>query len=196
MKQFMVSLASVAPYFQSRNYTMDEGAERHPKEGHGDYEKRIWRRRTHTDDDGQIVIPAEAFKMAIRDAAAYLSEKIPGRGRQTWTKHFRSGVLVSDGITLPERFENVEGVWLSLHANGRANGGTRVWRCMPFVRRWAGDITIIVLDDIITEEILRRVVEHSGAFIGIGQNRPQNGGGHGRYQLVEMVAVEGGRAAA
>lgn len=188
MKQFVASLASVAPYFQSRNYAMDE--KRAPKEGPDDFERRTWRLRTHIDDDGQIIIPADAIQFAIRDAAAYLSERIPGRGVEKWTKHFAAGILIPDAITLPERRENVEGVWLNMHATGRRGSGTRVWRCMPVIRKWAGEITIIVLDDLITEDILRRVVEHSGSFVGIGQNRPQNGGSRGRYQLVEMVGVE------
>jgi hypothetical protein len=52
MKQFVASLASVAPYFQSRNYDMDET--RPSKETSADFEKRTWRLRTHINDDGQL----------------------------------------------------------------------------------------------------------------------------------------------
>jgi hypothetical protein len=189
MKQYIASLAGVSPYFQSRSY--DREIERLPKEGPDAYEERTWRHRTHINDDGQIVIPAESIQASIRYGAAYLSEKIPGRGSEKWTKHFASGVLIPDGIVLPERRETVQGQWLHMNANGRAGSGTRVWRCMPFIPRWAGDVTIYVLDDIITDDILKRVIEHAGQFIGIGQNRPQVGGTRGRFQLVELVSAAG-----
>jgi hypothetical protein len=187
MKEFIFSLASASPYFQSRNYEMEEKRDR--KEDANDFEKRTWRLRTHVNSDGQVIIPAEAFQFSIRDASAYLGERIPGKGQRTWTKHFASGILVPDDIVLPERRETIAGIWLSLNPQGKRGGGSRVQKCMPVIQQWAGDLRVIVLDDLITEEVLRRTVEHAGAFIGIGQNRPQNGGRHGRFQVVEMVAV-------
>lgn len=187
MKEFIFSLASVSAYFQSRNYEMEMKRER--KEDAHEFEKRTWRLRAHINGDGQIIIPAEAFQKSIQYASGYLSEKIPGKGQQTWTKHFRSGILVPDDLVLPERRETVNGVWLSLNPQGKVNGGTRVPKCMPVIPQWAGDLRLIVLDDLITDEVLRRTVEHAGAFSGIGQNRPQNGGRHGRFQVVEMVEV-------
>lgn len=194
MKEFLATLTSNAPYCQSRNYAMEVPKE--PKEGHDEYEKRTWRHRSHIDADGQIIIPAEALQFAIRDGAAYLSERIPGKGVEKWTKHFASGVMVPRPIVLPERRETMQGTWVHVHANGRRGSGTRVWRCFPTVPKWQGDITIIVLDDLITEEILRRVVQHAGLFIGVGQNKPQNGGSRGRFVLSELIEIKDGLAEA
>lgn len=193
LREYLATLVSTAPYCQSRNYAQD--VEKEPKEGPDAYERRTWRYRTTIDADGQIIISAEALQFAIRDGAAYLSERIPGRGSEKWTKHFASGIMVPRPIVLPERRENVGGVWVHVNANGRSGRGTRVWRCFPTIQKWQGDITIIVLDDLITDEILRRVVEHAGLFIGVGQNRPQNGGTRGRFRLAEMIPIETGIAA-
>src|SRR4051812_42904482 len=125
MKQYIASLSSVCPYFQSMNY--DRDVPRLPKEGHDAFESRTWMYRTHVNDDGQMIIPAEAVQFSIRDGAAYLSEKIPGRGNEKWTKHFASGIMVPDDIVLPERRESVQGQWLYMHANGKRGSGTRVW---------------------------------------------------------------------
>ena len=187
MKQYVASLASVGPYFQSRSYERE--VPKLPKEGHDAYENRTWVQRTHVNDDGQLIIPAEAFQFSIRDGAAYLSEKIQGRGNEKWTKHFASGIMVPDDVVLPERRETVDGQWLFLDANGKRGSGTRVWRKLPFVRGWAADISIVALDDMITYEILKRVIEHAGQFVGIGQNRPQKGGRRGRYDLTELVEL-------
>ena len=187
MKQYVASIASVCPYFQSRSYEREYPKPQ--KEGHDAYESRTWMYRTHVNDDGQLIIPAEAFQFSIRDGAIYLSEKIPGRGNEKWSKHFVSGILIPDDIVLPERRETAQGQWLYLHANGNRTSGRRVWRKLPFIQQWSGDLGIYVLDDLITEDILKRVIQHAGAFIGVGQNRPQNGGRRGRFRLVELIEV-------
>lgn len=188
MKVFVASLASVGPYFQSRNYLMEVA--KLAKESNDDFEKRTWRHRVHVNEDGQIIIPAQALQHSVQAGAKYLNERIPERGRETWTKHFAAGILIPDAIVLPERRETVEGLWLSMNPQGRAEGGTRVMRCMPFISKWAADVTVYVLDDLIGKDILARVIEHAGSFVGIGQNRPQKGGIRGRYELVELVEIQ------
>lgn len=94
MKHFICSLASVTPYCQSRNFDME--LKRGAKENADEFERKNWRLRTHINDDGQIIIPEDALQFAIREASGYLSERIPGKGAQTWTKHFRSGILVPE----------------------------------------------------------------------------------------------------
>lgn len=187
MQTYIASLSSVSPYFQSRKYEMD--VPKLPKESGNDYEERTWSHRAHVDENGQIIIPAKQFRFSFQGAAQYLNERIPGRNRETWTKHFRSGLIIPEAIVLPERRENISGLWLAMNARGNRGPGPRVMRKMPFVARWAGDLTVHVLDDIITKEILERVIQHAGMFTGIGQNRPENGGDSGRYALTELVAV-------
>jgi hypothetical protein len=187
MKTYIASLASISPYFQSRKYELE--VERLPKESPDDYEKRTWMYRTHINDDGQIIMPAAQFQFSFQSGAKYLNERIPGRNRETWTKHFLSGLLIPDAIVLPERRETVKGLWLSMNARGQKGPGPRVMRRMPFVAKWADDLTINVLDDLITDDILRRVIQQAGMFIGVGQNRPEVGGNSGRYHLVELVEM-------
>lgn len=187
-KEYIVSLASATPYFQSRDYEMEEI--RGKKEDASEFERRTWRLRTHINNDGQIIIPAIQFQKSIQGASAYLAEKIPGKGAQTWTKHFLSGILIPDGILLPERRETVDGLWLRMNPQGKTKGGTRVSKCIPMIPQWAGDLRVIVLDDLIHEEVLLRTIQHAGTFTGIGQNRPENGGQNGRYQLVEHVQLK------
>jgi hypothetical protein len=44
-----------------------------------------------------------------------------------------------------------------------------------------------VLDETVTEEVFRNVLEQAGAFIGIGRFRPRNNGFYGRFK-VEAIA--------
>jgi len=196
MKIYVASLESVSPYSQSRKYEREVPKEE--KENHDDYEARTWMNRLHKLPDGRVFIPPTQFKEALVECAGYLQVQIPGKGKNTYTKHFRAGILISEGLILPTMAAEVEGEWLSLDAQpGRGNGG-RVWRCMPRIGEWKGDLSIHVLDETITQEVLRYHLEQTGAFIGIGRFRPKNGGFYGRFRVTELVEVgeEPQRAAA
>jgi hypothetical protein len=185
MKIYIASLVSVSPYSQSRKYERE--FPREDKENYDDYEVRTWRHRLHVTSDGHVFIPPTQFKEALMECAKYLSIQIPGKGKATYTKHVKAGILISEGIILPDIAAEVPGEWLSLDAQpGRGTGG-RVWRCMPRIDGWQGDLTIHVLDETITGDVLRYLIEQMGAFIGIGRFRPLNGGFYGRFRLVELI---------
>ena len=184
MKQFIASLASVTPYFQSRNYNRE--ILKNEGEGADAYEERTWRWRTHVDETGQIIIPGNALIKSIQQAGRLLG-KIPGQRNATWTTPFATGLIATADIVLPERRESVTGAWLFLNADGKSGG--RVWRCMPYIMQWRGDLPITVLDDRITDAVLADGITKAGLLVGVGQNRPQNRGDKGRFRLTELIEV-------
>ena len=188
MREYIASLVSVSPYSQSRQYERE--FPRDEKELHDDYEARTWMKRLHTLPDGRVFIPPTQFKEALVECAQYLAIKIAGKGKATYTKHFKAGILISEGLILPIKAADVVGEWLSLDAQPTRSSGGRVWRCMPKIDEWRGDLTIHVLDETITQEILRYHLEQTGAFIGIGRFRPKNGGFYGRFRVAELVALD------
>lgn len=180
MKVATAHLKSLSEYSQSRKLQ----SEKPTKESHADFEKKVWRERMHVDPKtGQVFIPPMAFKFSLETAAKYLRMRIPGKDRSEYGKHFKSGVIVVQGLLLPDIAAKVEGEWLSLHANGKRGSGTRVDRCMPVIRSWEGEVEYHILDDTITEEVFEKHLREAGNFIGIGRFRPENGGYYGRYSV-------------
>ncbi len=182
MKTAVCKLESVSPYSQSRYYKVEK------KDGElaVDYEVRTWRERCHVDKDDNIIIPPMVFANSIKEAAKYLSLSIPGKSKQTFTKHFEAGVLVTDSIVLPIKKGEVEGEWLFVPSNGQRGGGSRVEKCFPIIREWKGTVTFYILDDIITEDVFKRVLDTCGNLIGIGRFRPRNLGYYGRFKVVDV----------
>ena len=123
------TINSLSPYGQSKPLA----TVRKQKETAEDHEKRCWRERIHSTPDGYVFIPPMAFKFSIAEAAKFLSKKIPGKNRQTYTKHFESGIMVLDPVVLSLKEKDVEGEWMFLNADGKRGSGSRVWRCMPVV---------------------------------------------------------------
>lgn len=195
MKKGVATLKSISSYSQSRHYT--EPAIR-KGESPADYEVRTWRERMHVNQEGFVFIPPMALKNCLSEAAKYMSLKIPGKGKATFTKHFEAGVLVVDPIVLPIRKEDVAGEWLFLPSDCRRGSGSRVNKCFALIPEWSGEVPFYILDETLLQNVVvgnreTTAFEHhlseAGNFIGIGRFRPRNNGFYGRF-AVESVRWE------
>lgn len=183
MKTAIATLRGISPYSQSKHYTTDKL----PKELPKDFEERTWRDRVHANEDGNVFIPPMAFKNCLSDAAKFLSIQIPGKGKSTYTKHIEAGVLVTDALILPIKKDEVKGEWLFVPSDGIRGGGRRVEKCFPVIHQWGGDVTFYILDETVTEDVFRNILEQAGAFVGIGRFRPRNNGIYGRFKVEKLV---------
>jgi hypothetical protein len=179
MRVATAELESLSPYGQSRFYETPKLS----KESAADYEERTWRDRLHTDAQQHVVIPPMAFKNCLSEVAKFLSVQIPGKGKSTYTKHFEAGIIVTEGLTLPIKKQEVAGTWLFVPADGKRGGGKRVKKCFPVIPSWKGAVTFHVLDDTITPDIFEQHLKEAGNFIGIGFFRPRNNGYYGRFRV-------------
>ncbi len=179
MKTATVQLRGVSPYSQSKHYQ----TEKLQKESAKDYEARTWRDRMHATDSGYVFIPPMSFKNCLSEAAKFLSIQIPGKGKSTYTKHIEAGVLVTDALVLDVKKDEVPGEWLFVPADGVRGSGKRVEKCFPVIHEWEGEVTFHILDETVTEDVFKNILEQAGAFIGIGRFRPRNNGFYGRFKV-------------
>lgn len=91
MKIATVRLRSVSPYSQSRFHDTPKLDKERPD----DHEMRTWQNRLHVGSDGNVFIPPMSLKKSIETASRFLGMQIKGRGKSTYTKHFKAGVLVA-----------------------------------------------------------------------------------------------------
>lgn len=188
MQVATVTLKGASPYSQSK-YIDTEAFPKNGKETPDAYEKRSWDKRIHLDSQGIPFMPAMSLKKCIEGAASY-SGKIPGQGQATYTKPTKSGLLITDNIELrvgdrPARFEDWEGEWLFLDAQGK-NGDKRVKRRMPRLSNWSAIAKIYVLNEVFSDEILEKILIDAGRFVGVGRFRPEKGGFYGRFTVQDL----------
>jgi hypothetical protein len=184
MKKAIVTLESISNYSQSRHYDVEE-VPKLEQELPKDYEKRTWRNRLHVSKDGFVQMPPMAFKNCLSEAAKYRGDKIPNKRGQTYTKHFESGILVVDPLTLPVKASDVAGEWLFVPSDGIRGSGKRVDKCFPLIPSWSGEVTYYVLDPLITEEPFFNTLQDAGDFIGLGRFRPSRNGFYGRFKIAK-----------
>lgn len=177
-----VTLESLAPYSQSRKHDTPKME----KEGPDALEQRTWREKCTTNDEGEIVIPAMAFKQALDAVAKRLGDQIPGKGKSTYTKHFKGGVICESDVPIGWMKETVPSITINANSDGVRGSGKRVYRTFPQVPSWKGVATFAILDDTVTPKVFERHLEEAGRFIGIGRFRPENGGLNGRFRPVKF----------
>lgn len=182
MKIVEVDLVSTAPYSQSFKHD----TEKPDKETHDDYEKRTWRAKCTTDEAGNIMIPAMAFKQALDAVAKRMGIQIPGKGKATYTKHFVGGVICEADTPIDYHRDTVPSITINANSDGIRGSGKRVSRTFPQVPDWKGTARFVILDDTVTPEIFEKHLTEAGRFIGIGRFRPEKGGLNGRFRPVEF----------
>ncbi len=184
MKTALVEIAGVSTLSMSRKH--DE-----PKlegESHEDYDIRTWREHLHYDPTTlECFIPGIQLKFALDYTARQVGLKIPGRGTKTWATVFESGVICPDTIKLGVKRDDVAMVAINAHADGRRGSGKRVTRRFPMIPVWGGTCTLLILNDMITEEVLRLHLVKAGQFCGLGRFAPRNGGFNGRFEVRNLL---------
>jgi hypothetical protein len=177
-KKALATLKGTAPYSQSRFHDTPKLN----KELHAAYEERTWRNKMHSNEDGFVQIPPMAFKNCIAEAAKFLSLQVPGKGKATYTKHFESGILVTEYSELAIKVEDVPGEWLFLPSDGVRGSGKRVKKCLPKIpSNWETSVEFLIFDDVITQDVFLMHLRQAGQLIGIGTFRPRNNGYWGRF---------------
>lgn len=185
MKICNAYLKSATPYSQSRI----PQTPKLDKETHEDYEKRTWREKAHSDEEGHIFIPAMAFKQCVDKAASMLGIQIPGRGKATYTKHFLAGCIVENDIVITEDGkkailkDEVAAERIYANADGKRGSGKRVWRVFPTIPKWEGIARFVIFDDAITKDVFERHLTEAGKYVGVGRFRAENGGLYGRFSV-------------
>jgi len=183
MIEVEVKLKSAGPYGQSKMVRTPKKE----KEISRAYEERTWRERCHYDEAGNVYIPAICFKKCITEAAQYLSIQIPGKGKATYTKHFRSGLFAANNISLGVTKDEICGFLKDVPSDGKSGGSKRVDKYFPYVKSWEGTVNFYVLDETITAEVFVYVLSQAGKFIGVGYWRPARDGYWGRFDVVDVI---------
>ena len=186
MRKIIATIQGISAYSQSKHHE----TAKLDRELADAYEIRTWREKAHSNDAGNIIIPPTAIKNGLASTAKFLGIQIPGKGKQNYTKHFESGILIIDPVVLPVLKSDMQGERLFVPSDGKRGGSKRVWKYFPVIPQWGGDLIVFILDDIITKAVFEVHLRAMGKFIGLGRFRPQNNGYYGRFDVAEVIEIK------
>lgn len=182
MRIVEIQIEGVTAYSQSKLVDPDLFP-RKEKEGHDEYDKRVWREKSTFNAKGEVCIPAMSLKMATDEAIKRLSLSIPGRKSTTYTKFFLAGQICEADVPIGVMKADLEYVDIWANADGIRGSNKRVRRRFPYIPHWSGVARFAILDDVIPSAIFERAFVEAGRLIGIGRFRPEKGGYLGRYAV-------------
>jgi hypothetical protein len=174
-----VTFSNISPMTQSKHYDVPKIG----RETHGEYEKRTWRNRMHSDENGNVFIPPMALKNSLQGAASFLGLKVPGRGAKTFAAFFKAAVLVMDAVVLPVKVDEVPSQDLFVPSDGKTGSGSRVMKTFGRIDKWGGKAKFYVADETITPKVFEEHIRAAGNFVGLGMFRPERGGFYGRFKV-------------
>lgn len=182
VKVYRFQIEGVTPYSQSRAHEEPKL----PKEQEDAYDKRTWPLKLHTTDQGKVFIPPAAFKFGADEAARYAGEKIKGQGNKTWATKVLCGQGVYAPVVLDIDAADVQPERVFCNVDGVRGSGKRVWRWFPTMPEWRATVDYTISDEILTPDVMLKVVQTIGLVIGIGRYRPAKGGWYGRFKVLGM----------
>lgn len=190
MRKFTIQVEGVTPYMQHR---MDDiKLEQWVKERGPIYERydisapevvADFHSHTYWDSRTEYFIPADHFRMSMIEAGKMVKGKVGGA-----TKSMSNVVAALFTIT-PERIAIPK--WSAIDKRSAVNRNIkgRVIVIRPKWEKWQADFTLTVDENSIQNEMIAKIIEYSGKYIGVGSYRPQNKGQFGRFNLVSIINI-------
>lgn len=187
MREFLVKVKSVTPYMQKRmdDITLEKWVnERGPTYERYDISNPELIANFHSyinfNGHAEYYIPADHFRISMIEAGKMVKGKVGGA-----TKSMSNVVAAMFNIT---PFKIVLPKWDEIDKRSAVNRHVkaRVIVIRPRWNTWEASFTLSVDEDSITQEMIQKIIEYSGKYIGIGSYRPQCKGPFGRYSLVSF----------
>lgn len=136
------------------------------------------RLRLYLDPDGNHCHPAQAFPRCMSKAVA-------GRkfGKMFASAAINGAVFITEPFTIIENAAGKPAIQYTIDRRSVVIGKARVLRCRPCWANWRMRLALEVDTAILQPSQVRESLELAGRIKGIGDYRPEKGGGFGRFRV-------------
>jgi hypothetical protein len=177
MKKVEVKIKGVVPLLQNRFVgEVEESASQ--KSGVVDHSED-WRNALYFDEKLGVYEPAEHIWGAMIKAA--VNFQIPGKGKKTYKDLMKSAIIIEpDKIPLGKKEPD------EIDKRPVVIRGSRILRERPMMKEgWELSFAIDILDEQLATEVVKKILEYAGRYVGIGDYRPR----FGRFEITEFKEV-------
>jgi hypothetical protein len=171
-----VIVQGIAPLLQNR----------FPDEEYPENAKKI-KTKVYKDDDeakkrlyldGKVVYqPAEHFVASMIGAAVNFKFE----GKKTYKDAIDGGIFISPE-KIPHKFQK----WI-IDRRPVVIQRSRIMRVRPKFEKWELEFDIECIDDRVTQEVVKEILEYAGLYKGIGDMRPR----YGRFKVIKFDVYGG-----
>jgi hypothetical protein len=136
------------------------------------------RLRLYLDPDGRYCHPAEAFTKAM--VRAVTGKKF---GKLTATSALKGSVFITEPFAIIEDMKGKPATVYTIDKRPVVVGKARVPRCRPCWNKWRMRVPLEIDTSILIPGHVEESLALAGRIIGIGDYRPEKGGGFGRFTV-------------
>lgn len=175
-KSFDITATSICPLLLNTMTIESLNPQNRPARGQAnEYERENWRRRM-TVCNGRVAFPSEYIEAMLVGAASQLGERIPGQGRSTYARLFKSSVFADcDLISTNVEATSIQPFIKAVASNPSQKNSGRVLRYRPILPEWEASFRLHVTNPLLTPEVFKRTLTYGGRYVGIGDWRPKFG---------------------
>lgn len=187
MKTFKVKIKGVTPYMQHRmdDIKLEEWEKKRGliMERDDVAKEDIVRAEYHCyrNGNGKCYIPADQLRGSFIGAGSMVKAKVGGRSKSMKQVVAAMFMVTPDHIEIPD-FDSID-----KRSAVNKNVKARVMVIRPKWTEWEADFKLNVMNDTITNDTVKSIIENAGDYIGIGSFRPTNNGMFGRFQVEEFT---------
>lgn len=134
--------------------------------------------RVYLDPDGAFCHPCESFTKAMVKAVA--GKKF---GKMFATAAIKGSVFITEPFALLEDEKGKPATKYTIDRRPVVIGKSRVLRCRPCWSKWQMRVALEIDTAILTAAHVKEALSLAGRIIGIGDYRPEKGGGFGRFKV-------------
>lgn len=134
--------------------------------------------RVYRDADGAIVHPSVAFVRAMVKAVS--GKKF---GKLKAPDAIKGAVFITEPFTPVEMPDGKPMEKYAIDKQPVIVGRARVPRCRPRYDQWRMRVALEIDTSILTAELVKQALSLAGRIKGVGDYRPEKGGGFGRFRV-------------
>lgn len=167
MKSINIKIKGIVPLLQNR-FVGEEDENAAERTGVIDRSEN-WKQALYSDKKLGIYEPSEHIWGSMIKAA--VNFQIPGKGKKTYKDLIKSAIIIEpDKIPLGKKEPD------EIDKRPVVIRGSRIVRQRPMMKEgWELSFTVNILDEQLPAEAVKRILEHAGRFVGIGDFRPRFG---------------------
>lgn len=127
--------------------------------------------------NGRCYIPSEHLRGSFINAGSYVKAKVGGRTKSMKQIVAAMFMIEPDYIEIPD-YDSID-----KRSGVNRNIKARVITIRPKWTEWEAAFKLKIMNDTITDQTIRQIIEYAGDYVGIGSFRPTNNGMFGRFYV-------------
>jgi hypothetical protein len=132
---------------------------------------------------GIIFMPSEHIRMSLIGAGKFIKSKVGNANKNM------SNIVAAMFYIAPEELPLKQEYDIDKRSAVNQNIKARIITIRPKFKDWETEFELVVDNDTITEDTIKKLLDYAGNYVGLGSYRPEHKGQFGRFKVSSFEEV-------